>query len=465
MSVLRTMGVVTISEKRKKVVKKERKSGKEGGGKKRKVGEVERSEKKRKQKREEGEGWSAVEVKAYRAERSIFVQGDAADAVELYPLKTFEATKLSPKLLEWSRDFQQPTPIQSQCWPIILHGKDLIGIAKTGSGKTFAFCVPGVSFLVKNAPKYRQGFPQMLVLAPTRELAKQSAEVCTQVGQPVDVRCACVYGGAEKRQLVREVQKAQIVVATPGRLLGMTREGTLSLEDVSYLVLDEADRMLDMGFEPDVREIVSKIGRAVSERQTVMFSATWPEAIQKIAHDFMQSSPIKVTIGSEELEANDHIKQVVEVVEPMDRDRLIDGLIETYHAGTNRVIIFVLYKKEAARIERMLRARRWNCVAIHGDMHQNERFTALESFRSGSIPLLIATDVAARGLDIPKVEAVINFTFPLTVEDYVHRIGRTGRAGKAGLSHTVRHHMLTKIHQPPFKRPKCSSNISSTSFA
>eukprot|EP01102_Stenamoeba_stenopodia_P010563 TRINITY_DN3202_c0_g1_i1.p1 TRINITY_DN3202_c0_g1~~TRINITY_DN3202_c0_g1_i1.p1 ORF type:complete len:264 (+),score=81.99 TRINITY_DN3202_c0_g1_i1:567-1358(+) len=189
--------------------------------------------------------------------------------------------------------------------------------------------------------------------------------------------------------------------------------------------------MLDMGFERDIRSI---IGNITDKRQTLMFSATWPLEIQQLASEFLKN-PAKVTIGSPELSANVSVKQIVEVMDPKFKQRKLEDLLKKYHTN-NRVIIFALYKKEAARLESTLWNKGWNVAAIHGDMSQIQRTNAINAFRDGSVPLLVATDVAARGLDIPDVEYVINHTFPLTVEDYVHRIGRTGRAGRTGVAHT-----------------------------
>ncbi|BAT01082.1 Os07g0301200, partial [Oryza sativa Japonica Group] len=199
-------------------------------------------------------------------------------------------------------------------------------------------------------------------------------------------------------------------------------------------VLDEADRMLDMGFEPEVRAILSQ---TASVRQTVMFSATWPPAVHQLAQEFMDPNPIKVVIGSEDLAANHDVMQIVEVLDDRSRDSRLVALLDKYHkAQRNRVLVFVLYKREATRVETMLQRRGWSAVSVHGDKAQHDRTKALSLFKEGSCPLMIATDVASRGLDIPDVEVVINYSYPLTTEDYVHRIGRTGRAGKKGVAHT-----------------------------
>jgi len=213
----------------------------------------------------------------------------------------------------------------------------------------------------------------------------------------------------------------------------LMNEGSCNLSAVSYLVLDEADRMLDAGFEQDMRTIISATH---ASRQTCLFSATWPDSIRALAHEFL-TNPLRVTIGSEDLAAGTRITQLVEVIEDDARERRLGALLAEYHASReNRVLVFVLYKREAARIEQALRRKGWNCGSIHGDKAQAQRTHALEAFHAGTVPLLVATDVAARGLDIPDVDYVINFSFPLTIEDYVHRIGRTGRAGKQGTAHT-----------------------------
>jgi ATP-dependent RNA helicase DBP3 len=347
-------------------------------------------------------------------------------------------------MLSYTSKFAKPTPIQSQCMPFVLSGRDVVGIAATGSGKTLAFMLPGMRHATAQAP-LAGGAPDargpvVLVLAPTRELAMQSAEVCDAVGGACGVSSACVYGGVPKGPQKDALRRGcHVVVATPGRLLDLMSEGAVSLKRVTFLVLDEADRMLDLGFEADIRKIIGDIGCPAAKRQTVMFSATWPDSIKKIAAEFL-NNPVKVTIGSEDLTANHMITQTVEVIDgaPMVKDKRLLELLAKYHGGRkNRVLVFVLYKKEAARVEEMLNRKGWAAKAIHGDKGQNERTDAVAKFKSGATPLLIATDVAARGLDIPGVEVVINYSFPLTVEDYVHRIGRTGRGGATGISHTL----------------------------
>ena len=231
-----------------------------------------------------------------------------------------------------------------------------------------------------------------------------------------------------------------MVVATPGRLNDFVQEGSIDLSGARYVVLDEADRMLDKGFEDEVRKIIS--ATAPSGRQTLMFTATWPPSVRELADTFMLQ-PVKVTIGdnaSGELRANTRITQEVEVMTQFDKQNRLLDLLKQYQSGKNkndRILVFCLYKKEATRVEETIRRRGFNVAGIHGDLNQQKRTESLAAFKAGHVPVLVATDVAARGLDIPAVKHVINVTFPLTVEDYVHRIGRTGRAGQDGHAYTM----------------------------
>ena len=354
-----------------------------------------------------------------------------------------KCSKVLGKVVE-NGGFKTPSPIQAQSWPILLKGKDLIGIAATGSGKTLAFLIPAISKLLETSSSNTRN-PRVLVLAPTRELAMQSAKVAAEVstvckslfkGQEA-LRSMVVYGGASKhdqRRTMRSQGGVDVLMATPGRLLDFCNEGTIDLSNVDYLVLDEADRMLDMGFERDVRSIVSMTS---PKRQTLMFSATWPEEIRSIAHE-MFTDPLRIIVGSGSLQASDTVTQHVEVLDPREKDRRLRALLQKHHNGKNRVLVFALYKKEAARLEGTLSrfGYRGGVASIHGDKAQAAREEAVASFKDGSTPILVATDVAARGLDIKGVEFVINYTFPLTIEDYVHRIGRTGRAGATGTAFT-----------------------------
>ncbi|KAJ1430802.1 P-loop containing nucleoside triphosphate hydrolase protein [Ochromonadaceae sp. CCMP2298] len=396
---------------------------------------------------------SAKDVQAHRDEFAIVVTPEE-EAEKFKPITNFSCLQASlkgrctytTKYLD-AKKFVTPSPIQSQCWAPLLAGRDVVGIASTGSGKTLGFLIPGLLRIecikatagskVKGVP-----MPRILIVSPTRELAMQSHQVVEDMGGPLGV---CIYGGVPKGHQKSALQAgAEVVVATPGRLMDLLEEKALSLDQVCYLVLDEADRMLDEGFEPTIRKICSlcKLPPTTGEfslqsRQTVMFSATWPEEIRQLAEKYLSPNMVKVTVGSDELSANHRVTQIVECVQGFEKDKKLGGLLEKYHKSRkNRILIFVLYKREAAELQVKLSGRGYNVTAIHGDKSQQDRTNALEEFKSGRIPLLIATDVAARGLDIPQVEYVINYSFPLTVEDYVHRIGRTGRGGATGTSHT-----------------------------
>jgi len=375
------------------------------------------------------------EVKEYYSKHNITLYGKGRKKFK--PVRTFAELGFSDKIMKICSGFQAPTPIQAQCWPILASGRDIIGIAETGSGKTLAFSIPALAHLkhrVDTEGKAKRGCPMMLIIAPTRELAMQSQVVLEQAGSSCGIRSTCVYGGVPKWQQIQDLkQGVEVVVATPGRLMDLMSEEACDLSQVSYLVLDEADRMLDQGFERDIRAIV---GKTHPGRQTALFSATWPDNVRELAHSFLKK-PIKVTIGSDDLAAGTRITQIVEVLEDRAREQRLQQLLKKYHKDRkNRILIFVLYKKEADRIENNLSRTGWKVTSIHGDKSQDGRTKAVEQFKSGEIPLLVATDVAARGLDIPGVDFVINYSFPLTIEDYVHRIGRTGRAGREGTAHT-----------------------------
>lgn len=367
--------------------------------------------------------------------------------------KTTIAASLLRQCTE-ANGFTKPSPIQAQSWPILMSKKDgrkrdVVGIAETGSGKTLAFAIPALSSMM-SSPQPKRRLPRMLVLAPTRELAMQSDVVLQEFGTVAGLRSVVLYGGVPKYTQVSELNKKNVdcLVATPGRLKDLVNEGSCDLSKVQHLVLDEADRMLDMGFEEDVKFIISQCLPKEDGRQTAMFSATWPAAIQQIAMNYMVN-PVRVYVGFEaivgsngensvddSLSANKRVEQKVEVIDDRQREQRLRQLLRQYSGKKERILIFGLYKKEAERMEYSLRRDGFNVCSIHGNKNQEARTRALKEFKDGTCPLLVATDVAARGLDIPNVEVVINYTFPLTIEDYVHRIGRTGRAGKTGISHT-----------------------------
>lgn len=331
-------------------------------------------------------------------------------------------------------NFQKPTTIQSISWPIAMSGRDIVSIAKTGSGKTLAFILPAIMHTLGQPPRGHREGPSVLVLLPTRELAQQVQEVAKDYCRAMRLSLTCLFGGAPKSGQARDLERGvDIVVATPGRLTDFLEVGKTSLKRCSYLVLDEADRMLDMGFEPQIRKIVSQIR---PDRQTLMFSATWPKEVRKLAMDF-QNDAARLTVGSLELAANHNITQVVEILNESDKQhRLMTLLNDIMNQPECKTIIFVETKRKADDLTRFMRRDGWPALCIHGDKGQSERDWALSEFKAGKIPILLATDVAARGLDVDDIKYVINYDYSNNSEDYVHRIGRTGRCEKKGTAYT-----------------------------
>ena len=322
--------------------------------------------------------------------------------------------------------FSAPTPIQSATWPHLFAQRDVVGVAETGSGKTLAFGVPCVARLAALPAKARKRVCAVVV-SPTRELACQTHDQLAVLAKQAGLGVACVYGGVPKDEQRAAMARAQVVVATPGRLCDFLAEGAVDLSGAGYVCLDEADRMLDRGFEEDIKKILQAVAPG-PERQTVMFTATWPMSVRQLAGGHMRS-PVQVYIGNNpngDLRANLKIEQSVEVMDPRSKDfRLVQLLRDEQKKSKKaRILVFCLYKKEATRVEMNLRNKGFNVAGIHGDLSQAKRTASLQSFKTGEVPILVATDVAARGLDIPAVRLVVNVTFPLTAEDYVHRIGR-----------------------------------------
>ncbi|KAJ0753288.1 putative RNA helicase [Helianthus annuus] len=372
---------------------------------------------------------SGLSPDAYRQQHEITVTGDNVPP----PFTSFEDTGFPSELLRevLEAGFTAPTPIQAQSWPVALQSRDIVAIAKTGSGKTLGYLIPAFIHL-KRVHKNRQMGPTVLVLSPTRELATQIQAEAVKFGRSSKILCTCLYGGAPKGPQLRELDRGtDIVVATPGRLNDILEMRRLSLSQVTFLVLDEADRMLDMGFEPQIRKIVKEVP---ARRQTLMYTATWPKEVRKIAADLLVN-PIQVNIGNvDELVANKAITQHIEVLAPMEKNRRLELILRSQEPRS-KVIIFCSTKKMCDQLARSL-TRQFAAAAIHGDKSQGERDYVLNQFRTGRSPVLVATDVAARGLDIKDIRVVINYDFPTGVEDYVHRIGRTGRAGATGEAYT-----------------------------
>ncbi|KAM0428148.1 hypothetical protein ACHAPT_007048 [Fusarium lateritium] len=382
-----------------------------------------------------------ADIDNFLSTNQIVITDPKSETVSLRPVLEFNhlpATNLLEKKPSPFANYKAPTPIQAASWPFTLSARDVIGVAETGSGKTMAFalpCVEAVSAIGKKGTK-------AVVVSPTRELAMQTHTQMAQVAALNGLKCVCLFGGASKDDQRAQLRRgADIIVATPGRLKDFMSDGTVDLSQSAFVVLDEADRMLDKGFEEDIKQILGSCPPR-EQRQTLMFTATWPQSVQALASSFMVS-PVKITIGSSgketggavELQANARISQSVEVLEPRDKEFRLLQLLKEHQQGkqkNDRILVFCLYKKEATRVENFLSRKGVRVCGIHGDLRQEQRTKSLEAFKTGVTPVLVATDVAARGLDIPEVKLVINVTFPLTIEDYVHRIGRTGRAGKTG---------------------------------
>ncbi|GAB0090145.1 RNA helicase [Sergentomyia squamirostris] len=374
---------------------------------------------------------SPVEVERYRDEHQISLMGPAPN-----PIQSFGEVVFPDYVMNGIRrqGYETPTPIQAQGWPIALSGSNMVGIAQTGSGKTLGFILPAIVHINNQPPLARGDGPIALVLAPTRELAQQIQQVATEFGSASYVRNTCVFGGAPRFGQARDLQRGcEIVIATPGRLIDFLESDKTNLRRCTYLVLDEADRMLDMGFEPQIRQILSQIR---PDRQVLMWSATWPKEVRRLAGDFLGKDYIQVNIGSLELSANHNIHQIIEICDEYSKEDKLKGILEQIHQNRNpgKCIIFVETKRKVEHITRVLRQYGLNVFCIHGDKSQNERDYVLREFRKGNSPILVATDVAARGLDVEGINFVINFDYPQNSEDYIHRIGRTGRSQSTGTS-------------------------------
>jgi len=332
--------------------------------------------------------------------------------------------------------FKAPTPIQAQGFSVALKGHDFVGIAQTGSGKTLGFMLPGIIHCNHQDYLQRGDGPIVLVLAPTRELAQQIQETAQKFGQSSRIKNTCVFGGAPKGPQLRDIENGcEVVIATPGRLIDFLEMGKISLKRVTYMCLDEADRMLDMGFEPQIRKIFEQIR---PDRQVLMWSATWPKEVKQLAHDFLNKDYIQINIGSLDLSANHKILQIVDVCDEYQKEAKLARLLEEIGSDTTaKILIFVETKRKCDELTRLMRRDGWPAMCIHGDKQQKERDWVLSEFKTGQTTILVATDVAARGLDVDDVKFVINYDYPNNSEDYIHRIGRTGRKGNTGTSYTL----------------------------
>ena len=328
--------------------------------------------------------------------------------------------------------YKAPTPIQDQAIPHVLARRDVLGIAQTGTGKTAAFVLPMLTMLERGRARARM--PRTLILEPTRELAAQVAEHFEKYGKNHKLNVALIIGGVSfDDQDAKLLRGVDVLIATPGRLLDHFERGRLLLSGCELLIIDEADRMLDMGFIPDIE----RIGKLVPfTRQTLFFTATMPPEIQRIADTFLHN-PVRVEVAKPATTAATITQLLVSTGrEPHEKRETLRDLIRSA-SGFKNAIIFCNRKREVANLHRSLLRHKFNAVALHGDMDQPARMAALDRFRRGEAELLIASDVAARGLDIPEVSHVLNFDVPHHADDYVHRIGRTGRAGRSGTAITI----------------------------
>ena len=352
------------------------------------------------------------------------------------PVITFDESTFPESVqTQLCKNYEKPTVIQSITWPVALSGKDVISIAKTGSGKTLGFILPGIIHVKNQPPRQTREGPIVVVLLPTRELALQVLEVAQEYCRVTRLTVTCCYGGASKGAQSRELMSGvDICIATPGRLLDFLDSRVTTMLRCSYFVLDEADRMLDMGFEPQIRRIAEQIR---PDRQTLMFSATWPRDVRKLAADF-HTDPVHLNVGSLDLAANHNIQQNVEVVEEYDKAAKLFQLLDEILSkdDKSKILIFVATKRKADELTRGMRKDGWPALCIHGDKEQPEREWVLKEFKESKTPILIATDVAARGLDVDDIKFVINYDYPNNSEDYVHRIGRTGRRDRIGVAIT-----------------------------
>src|SRR6185369_10170126 len=319
-----------------------------------------------------------------------------------------------------------PTPIQEQAIPQVLSGRDVMGLAQTGTGKTAAFALPILQRLLEGP----RGVVRALIIAPTRELAEQIHEAISTLGRKTRIRSITVYGGVNVNPQIQKLkQGVEIVVACPGRLLDHLSQGTIDLSHVEVLVLDEADQMFDMGFLPDIRRILKQVP---AKRQTLLFSATMPPDIRTLAHEILRD-PVTVQVGNSAPPVT-----VTHALYPVEQHLKTPLLLELLqHTDTESVLIFTRTKHRAKRLGEQLEKAGYKAASLQGNLSQNRRQAALDGFRDGSYQILVATDIAARGIDVSQISHVVNYDIPDTPEAYIHRIGRTGRAARSGDAFTL----------------------------
>ena len=344
--------------------------------------------------------------------------------------QTFDALGIGASLCRALADigYEQPTPIQTQAIPPLLDGHDLLGLAQTGTGKTAAFALPILETLLADRVKAAPRAPRVLILAPTRELAGQIRDEIAGYARHTKISHACIFGGVGARPQVQALARGvDVLVATPGRLLDLAGEGHLNLDEVDFLVLDEADRLLDMGFIRDIRRILRLLPE---DRQSLLFSATMPREVQSLADEILYE-PVRIEVTPKKVTV-EKIEQRMAVVDNAHKQAVLQKLL--FRKEVSRAIIFTRTKHGANRVAKKLVKAGIEAEAIHGNKSQNARQRALEAFKSGDVWVLVATDIAARGIDIDGISHVINFELPHEPESYVHRIGRTARAGASGVA-------------------------------
>ncbi|XP_035519612.1 probable ATP-dependent RNA helicase DDX43 [Morone saxatilis] len=383
---------------------------------------------------------TAEEVIEWRKENNNIFVDDLKEEGEKRPIpnpcRTFlEAFELYPEIMENIErvGFVKPTPIQSQAWPVLLSGEDLIAIAQTGTGKTLAYLLPGFIHMDgQPVPRDEQGGPGMLVLTPTRELALQIETECKKYRYK-SYKSICIYGGGDRRGQINLVKSGvDIVIATPGRLNDLQMNELISLRSITYLVLDEADRMLDMGFEPQIMKILLDIR---PDRQTVMTSATWPTGVRRLSKSYLKN-PLMVYVGTLDLAAVNTVQQTVLIVQEEEKKSYVFDFIRNM-LPQDKVLIFVGKKLVADDLSSDMCLQGLAVQSLHGDREQCDREEALKDFKESRVRILVATDLASRGLDVHDITHVFNYDFPRNIEEYVHRVGRTGRAGRSGAAVTL----------------------------
>ncbi|GAM28603.1 hypothetical protein SAMD00019534_117790 [Acytostelium subglobosum LB1] len=356
------------------------------------------------------------------------------------PVFDFDAMNFPAPIINLLKNnYEKPTPIQSIGWPVAMTGGDMIGVSQTGSGKTLSFFLPAIQHILSQ-PRETGPYtgPRVLIIAPTRELSVQISNEAQPYLSAARLNSVVMFGGAAKTNQIRDMRRnPQVVIGTPGRIIDMMNDGYLNMKRVSFFVLDEADRMLEMGFEDQIRSIFTNIR---PDRQVMYWTATWPRKVQTLAHEFIVD-PVHVQVGSTELAANPNIKQMFTIVES-ERDKvtaLVDTLEKIFtERPESKVIIFTMTKGGADKLSDHIRQiGNARIESIHGDKVQSRRIAIIDGFKKNYIDILVATDVASRGLDIRTITDVINFSLPSNIESYVHRIGRTARAGATGHSHTL----------------------------